>query len=164
MHAHVRAAAIAVAAFAVMLATAQNSHARGGAETDRVEKRIVRLINHQRAQRGLPRVRISRALNRSANYHCSDMLRHDFFAHTSSNGVSMGHRVASFRRSREIGENLAYARRGGARRIVRMWMHSPGHRAMILHRPFRRIGIARRKGTLGTIRTMVYTADFATRR
>jgi uncharacterized protein YkwD len=45
--------------------------------------------------------------------------------------------------------------------VVRMWMHSPPHRASLLSRSFRRIGIARRKGSLGRTRAVVFTADLA---
>jgi uncharacterized protein YkwD len=51
-----------------------------------------------------------------------------------------------------------------ASRVVQMWMASPGHRAVILTRGFRRIGIGRRSGALGSTRAIVYTADFSSRR
>jgi uncharacterized protein YkwD len=169
MHAHVRAALVAAATsaaatLAVMVFTATAGAAATGAKIDRVERKVVRLINRRRGAHGLASLRISRSLNRSAAFHTGDMLRHDFFAHWSSDGRTMSHRVSDFRPSRQIGENLAYVRRGGPSRVVRMWMASPTHRAMILFPGFRRIGVARRHGKLGTIRAMVFTADFATRR
>ncbi len=48
------------------------------------------------------------------------------------------------RRGWTVGENLAWA--GGyyarPREVVSMWMHSPPHRANILNRHFRDVGIA----------------------
>jgi uncharacterized protein YkwD len=45
-----------------------------------------------------------------------------------------------------------------------MWMNSPGHRAILLSGKFRRIGLAKRTGSLGGNRACVVTADFASRK
>ena len=68
--------------------------------------------------------------------------------------------------ARALGETLAALgqRRGGAATVVRMWMESPPHRAVLLGSGFHRIGLARRWGTLGGSRRSVVTADFASRR
>jgi uncharacterized protein YkwD len=42
------------------------------------------------------------------------------------------------------GENVAYGYPSG-RAVVRAWMHSPGHRANILSRTYRGMGLAARK-------------------
>lgn len=135
---------------------------------DAGERAVVRTLNRQRARHGLRRLRGSRKLQRAADAHCRDMLRADFFGHTSSDGTSMTSRVQAYRRSDGIGETLAYLPRRGQRRaartVVRMWMNSPGHRAAILSPDFRRVGVARRTGRLGRRKATVYTADFATRR
>src|SRR4051794_40100101 len=55
---------------------------------DRTERQVMRLVNAQRLAAGLPCVRASRGLTRSASAHSADMLRGDFFAHNSSNGTS----------------------------------------------------------------------------
>lgn len=132
------------------------------------ERAVVRTLNRQRARHGLRRLRGSRKLQRAADAHSRDMLRADFFGHTSSDGTSMTSRVLAYRRSDGIGETLAYLPRRGQRRaartVVRMWMRSPSHRASILSPGFRRVGVARRTGRLGQRRVTVYTADFATRR
>ena len=52
---------------------------------------------------------------------------------------------------------------GSARRVVRMWMSSPPHRAILLSGRYRRIGLAKRTGTLGSMRACVVTADFASK-
>lgn len=145
------------------------AQARGGSSRlDPTERRVVRLINRNRVAFGLKRVSVSKALSRSANAHSRDMLRRNFFAHNSSNGTPFDARVRRYRRAARIGENLAYVPRGGragqARRIVSMWLNSPGHRAVLLSPGFRRIGVARRTGTLGSVRATVYTADFTSRR
>jgi uncharacterized protein YkwD len=45
-----------------------------------------------------------------------------------------------------------------------MWMASPGHRAVLLDRAFRRIGIGRRGGYLGGRPVTVFTADLQSAR
>jgi uncharacterized protein YkwD len=45
-----------------------------------------------------------------------------------------------------------------------MWMDSPGHRAILLSGKYRRIGLARRTGSLGGTHACVITADFGSRR
>jgi hypothetical protein len=44
-----------------------------------------------------------------------------------------------------------------------MWLASPPHRATILTRGFRRVGIARRTTVFAGVPTTVFTADFASR-
>jgi uncharacterized protein YkwD len=156
------------AAVAALLLLIPASAQAGSASMDRVERAIVRKLNNIRASNGLPRFHRNRALARGADFHCSDMLRANFFAHSSSNGQAMGDRVESFRRSDWVGETLAYVPTAGAHgqaaRIVQMWMDSPPHRAALLDGKFTRIGVARRKGQLNGQRSIVFTADLASRR
>ena len=123
-------------------------------------------FNAIRAHAALERVRASRALGRAADFHTRDMLKANFFAHPSSNGQSMFARVASFASAKLLGEVIAYlgGGSGAAGPVVRMWMHSAPHRAMILTPRFRRVGIARRTGSLGGAKVTVFTADFASSR
>lgn len=163
------ACALAGACLLLVVSAPQRAEAGGSPGADRKERKVVRVVNKVRARHGLPKVHRSRALMRAADYHSWDMLRSDRFAHTSSNGESMDRRVRRYKKARHVGENLAWvARSKGSRRsaraIVRMWMRSPSHRAVILKRKFRRIGIGRRTGMLGSTRAVVYTADFSSRR
>lgn len=127
---------------------------------------MIRLINHVRAQHHLGPLRPCPHLARAADRHSHDMLRHDFFAHPSSDGTPFDRRVRSYARARSVGEDLAMASAstGVARTVVRMWMHSPPHRSVILSSSFGRIGIGQLAGQLGSRRTTVVTADFASRR
>jgi uncharacterized protein YkwD len=95
------------------------------------------------------------------------MLDANYFAHSSRDGGSFDNRVRRFARHRAIGETLAWMSgcgRGSARRVVRMWMNSPGHRAVLLTSQYRRIGVGKRVGHLGSTRACVITADFGSRR
>lgn len=144
------------------------AEARDRSRLDRVERKVVKKLNRIRGRAGLPALRLNRALTRSADFHSRDMLAADFFAHPSSNGDSMATRVRSYKRAKRLGEILAYVpggkSRGQAKAVVRMWMRSPSHRASILTRSFRRVGVARRSGRIGRSRVTVFTTDFASAR
>ena len=138
------------------------------ARLDRQEKRVIRFINSIRRAHGLPRLRVSPKLNRAANYHSWEMIVGNFFAHSSRSGTSAATRVRRYRRSRSVGETLAFVprhqRANAAWHVVEMWMNSPGHRAVMLSPGFRRLGVARKNGSLGGGRRGgVFTADFAAR-
>jgi uncharacterized protein YkwD len=87
------------------------------------------------------------------------MLRSDFFSHGAF--TQRVRRYASFRR---IGETIAMRTRCSARGFVRMWLSSAPHRAVLLSRSFRRVGVGRRTGRLGARRACMVTADFGSRR
>jgi uncharacterized protein YkwD len=131
----------------------------------RVERAIVRSIDRHRVQHGMHAVAPSFALSRAADAHSADMLSANYFAHSSSNGTSFATRVHRYVRSSQVGETLAYLSSCRGRRaahvIVSMWMHSSTHRAILLTPGFRRIGVALRRGRLGSRRACVVTADFA---
>ena len=159
-----RLAAVLFAVVSSMLLTFTGSASAlpSTARLDSGERAIVRALNGVRAGHGLPSLRVSGALARAADVHSANMLANDFFAHGS-----MGQRVRRYVRSRSIGETLARTSscsRGSARRVVQMWMNSSGHRAVVLSRRYRKVGVARRAGRLGSARACVITADFASRR
>ena len=164
-----RTATYSLAVLAAALTTTAGPAApRAGASArlSHTERAMVRLINQVRAGNGLSRLRTSRALCRSAEAHSRDMLRRDFFDHPSSDGTPFDRRVRRYVNARSVGETLAMLgqRHGGAATVVRMWIESPPHRAVLLGSSFKRIGIARRWGTLGAAGEAVVTADFASGR
>jgi uncharacterized protein YkwD len=153
--------------FLLALLSATAPAAEAGSRLSAGERTLVRSVNHVRARYGLPRLRRSGRLSRAADHHTRQMIVHDFFSHSSPNGASMSRRVRAFARSRRVGETIAMTSRcgrRGARQVVNMWMGSPGHRAILLSRSFRRIGVGVRRGRLGAQRACVVTADFASRR
>jgi uncharacterized protein YkwD len=138
------------------------AHARGAA-LDGTERKVVRLVNRIRASHGLRRLRVSAGLARAASDHTGDILRADYFSHSSSDGTPMPTRVRRYTRAQWVGETIAVASRGRglARLVVRMWMASPGHRAVLLAPAGRRIGVGTARGMLGGARRAVITADLA---
>ena len=157
---------VAVLVAAVVAAGPAAPRALADARLGRSERNMVRLINDLRQRHGLARLGVSHALSRAADGHSHDMLRRDFFDHPSSDGTSPFTRIRRYVDARSVGETLAMfsRRRGGAATVVRMWMGSPPHRAVLLGPGFRRIGLARRWGRLGSSMQSVVTADFASRR
>ena len=118
----------------------------------------MRAINGVRARHGLGRLRLDLHLERAARSHSKDMLQRDYFAHGD-----FAARMARFHcRGRFLAENLAWgAGILDARTVIDMWLSSPRHRANLLYRRLRRIGVAAPIGAFdGYVSTMV-TADFA---
>ena len=102
------------------------------------------------------------------------MARQGYFEHDSASGVPFWRRIASFYQSRgfarwQVGENLLWSsRRATAVQIVRRWMRSPGHRANLLSRTWRELGIGAlrvtQKGrTYGGRTVTIVTLDFGAR-
>jgi uncharacterized protein YkwD len=134
---------------------------------DGKERAIVRAINRQRSKHGLSALRSSRRLAKAADFHSWEMLDANYFAHESRDGGPFDVRVRRFARHKALGETLAMlggCGRKAAGRVVRMWMNSPGHRAILLSSSYRRVGIGKRTGDLGGNRACLVTADFGSKR
>ena len=106
------------------------------------------LLNQQRATHGLPALRADHRLAKAALGHSKDMVAHGYFAHESRSGAPFSARIArtGWTRSRHryiLGENIGWGSGDLAtpRAMVRGWMHSAPHRANILERRYRVIGI-----------------------
>lgn len=109
-----------------------------GAQASSHERQLVDAVNHVRHAHGLGALQRSPALTRSAGRYARWMLRADFFGHRS--------RIATTAGFRRLGENLAIETglRPHARAIVRAWMRSPAHRALMLgHYGWAGAGMAR---------------------
>ena len=133
-----------------------------------VRAAILCLHNQIRAERDLPLLRENPRLRRAASAHSSDMVSRGFFEHTTPDGVTMVDRImatryASPRVGWAIGENLAWGTGNLAtpRAIMKAWMDSPGHRANVVKRAYREIGIGVVTGVPSDRGTgATYTADF----
>lgn len=106
------------------------------------------LVNRERRRRGLRALRADGRLALAARRHAADMVRHSYFAHDSRSGARFSTRIARAGYLRGVaswraGENIAWGagRRSTPRRVVRSWMNSSGHRANILERRFRDLGV-----------------------
>ena len=171
--------ALAPGAAASPTASATKACTGADAEPNRASHRtLVRatvcLLNKQRRGRGMRGLKLSQRLGRAAQRHSVDMSSNGYFSHDSRSGASFIDRIRrsgylKSARSWLVGENIAWGTGSLAtpRSIVRAWMNSPGHKANILNRSFRQIGIGisfsapvpAEDGSAGT-----YTTDFGTRR
>ena len=138
------------------------------------EADIVRRMNAIRGTRGLRPLRVSRQLSAAAAYHTNQMGLRGFFEHESANGADFWKRIERFYSSRRarswsVGENILW----GSPEIspstaVREWMQSAPHRANILSREWRDVGLgaAHFDSAPGEYRggpVTIVTADFGAR-
>jgi uncharacterized protein YkwD len=116
-----------------------------------LEPGLVAKINATRASRGLPRVRVTSRLVNAATRHANSMGAGGYFSHdllTAGGFRPFASWIRSFwpgpgYRSWSAGENLfcaTYAPSAGE--VVRAWMGSPPHRANLLNRRWRNVGVA----------------------
>ena len=120
--------ALAVAVF--LTGTAAESAAEDLQRRDQ----MLRLLNQVRRQHGLPVFRINRELSTYAFRHSKRMALANEIFHTRN----LYRRVRSYHPAM-WGENVGVARY--LRTVRRLWMHSAGHRANILKRGSRRVGV-----------------------
>jgi uncharacterized protein YkwD len=127
------------------------------------EVRTLKLHNQARKNRGIRRLCVHPKLTKAARAHSASMIKKDYSGHGN-----VGRRLKRFDYNcRVCAENIAggtgrYARPG---KIFRRWMNSSGHRANILDRRFREVGVGTHKGTYkGKKGYTMYTVDFGRRR
>ncbi|HEY1358145.1 MAG TPA: CAP domain-containing protein [Thermoleophilaceae bacterium] len=138
--------------------------------THKLVRNTLCLLNAERRKHGLRKLRLSKRLSLAARKHSRDMVRRDYFAHNSLSGASFVDRIKRTgylhgAMGWMVGENLAWGAgsRSSAAKIVKAWMHSPGHRHNILTGTFRHIGIGIVPGapaSVGGMPAATYTTDF----
>jgi uncharacterized protein YkwD len=138
----------------------------------RIRAAIVCLHNEIRAAHGLSTLRHAPRLRRAALGHSRDMVDGGYFEHTTPDGLTMVDRIVRARYVREdqgwtLGENLAWGTGSLStpRGAVQSWMDSPGHRANMLKRGYRDIGVGVVLGVpVSDAAGATYTVDFGLRR
>jgi uncharacterized protein YkwD len=111
------------------------------------------LVNAERRGAGLAPLRRDRRIARAARRHARDMVRRDFFAHQRAGGPDLGARLARAGwRGSAWGEAIAYGcgASGAPRAVVRSWLASPPHRAILLGAGYRRAGVGAAGKTCAT--------------
>jgi uncharacterized YkwD family protein len=105
------------------------------------EKKVVTLVNAERAKYGLSALKISLELTKGARLKSLDMHDHRYFSHTSATyGTPFAMMKSLGITYRTAGENIA---RGysTAEAVVKAWMNSKSHRANILNASYTEIGV-----------------------
>jgi uncharacterized protein YkwD len=115
---------------------------------DEVRAAVLCLHNRDRAAAGLPVLKENSKLRKAALGHSGDMVSRRYFDHDEPDGDDMVDRIkrAGYVRPGDgwsLGENIAWGTDDLATpaEIHEAWMNSAGHRANILRRSFKEIGI-----------------------
>lgn len=116
-------------------------------DSDRLADEVLELVNLERSQRDLLPVQPNDKLTAAAKDFACRMVDGQFFGHTDpETGDGPAERaLASKYLFFAIGENLAAGQRSPAD-VMRVWMESDAHRAIILDPRWRQVGIAVRSG------------------
>lgn len=148
--------------------------ARAATALRALESRVLVDINRVRAQHGLAPLRLSSKLSAAASQHSREMARVGYFSHSSADGGAFWRRIARFYPSNgysswSVGENLLWSSPDvDAPGAVKMWMGSPEHRANLLNRSWREVGLSAvhsdsAPGTYHGLGVTIVTADFGAR-
>jgi uncharacterized protein YkwD len=118
---------------------------------------MVKKINKLRRTHGLPLLRYSDSLGRSSRRFAGHIVRANRFSHDR--------RIHASRRFRRLGEVLAYTRGWSIRRspVIRGWMSSSTHRAVLLNPAYRYVGAGHVCARLGGRRATIWVAQLASR-
>ncbi len=102
-------------------------------------QQVVNLVNEERAKAGLPALTMQADITKAANVRAKEIKQK--FSHTRPDGSSFSSALTqqgvSYRTS---GENIAYGQ-ATPEAVMEGWMNSSGHRANILNRNFKNIGV-----------------------
>ena len=98
------------------------------------ENRVQKWINYEREKRGLSHLRVQRCTDRSAEQWARYLASRDAFYHQSMGRLL--NRCDAYYAGETLGRGSIWPRR-----LVTMWMNSPPHRAVLLSRYAKRVGI-----------------------
>jgi uncharacterized protein YkwD len=165
--------AVAAPAAPAALSCAGAASRPTSATLERQAAATVCLINRARAAHGLGPLRSKGLLTRAARAHAQEMVRGDSLSHTGLDGSSPSQRVIRTgylggARAWAVGETIAWGtgRLASPAAIVRSWLTSPPHRAILLDGRYHDIGIGIALGALDSSSGSgaAVTADLGARR
>ena len=104
---------------------------------DEAAIKILELVNIERNKAGRKPLKLSRELFRPASIRAKEITK--FFSHTRPNGLPFSSTFYGID-YKTIGENIA-AGQSSCEMVMQQWMNSPGHRANILSKKYRYLGI-----------------------
>lgn len=115
------------------------------------QKRVVQLVNAERAKQGLKPLTMNAQVNKTATLKSQDMAKLGYFDHNSPTYGSPFDMMKKYGISyRTAGENIAMGQTT-PEQVMKGWMNSPGHRANILKASFTQIGVGVAKNSSGGI-------------
>lgn len=102
-------------------------------------RQVVELVNEERAKAGLPALVMDGVLTRAANVRAKEIKKS--FSHTRPDGTGFSSVLKEYGISyRGSGENIAWGQKS-PEEVVEGWMNSEGHRANIMNKNFKNIGV-----------------------
>lgn len=105
------------------------------------EKTLFELTNKERAKEELPSLAPNAVLFKLARAHSANMAKQGKMEHKlDGKGPAQRAKDIGYRYAR-VGENVAWTDGGTIKEVVKGWMKSEGHRANILHKEYREIGL-----------------------
>lgn len=105
------------------------------------EKRVLNLVNKERAKLGLAPLTWNQTLANIARTHSKDMYVHDYLDHKNSEGLNPADRVkASGVSYKKVAENIA-AGQATPEEVVDGWMYSTEHKKAILDPDLKELGV-----------------------
>lgn len=117
-------------------------------ETSSQAEQVVKLVNEERTKAGLPALTVNADITTAANVRANEIKR--VFSHTRPDGSSFSTALkeqgVSFRGS---GENIAWGQKS-PEQVMNAWMNSAGHRANILNKNFKNVGVGHYQDENGT--------------
>lgn len=108
-------------------------------ETLSYAEQVIKLVNEERAKAGLPALTMSKDITTAANVRAKEIKQS--FSHTRPDGSSFSSVLSQYGISfRGSGENIAWGQKT-PEQVMNAWMNSDGHRANILNKNFKNIGV-----------------------
>jgi uncharacterized protein YkwD len=149
--------------------------ALAGSRNTALEGALLQQINAVRHAHGLQALRPNARLAGAAAQHTNEMGADGYFAHDSFDHSAFWKRIQRWYPSSgwhlwTVGENLLWSSPDvSATGAITMWMNSPEHRANLLSRSWREIGLSAihfdsAPGTYSGDPVTIVTADFGSRR
>jgi len=106
-----------------------------------IELEVFQLVNKERANQGLPALKLDDEVGKVARAKSQDMNDNNYFSHTSPTYGSPFDMLKQYGVSyRGAAENIAAGQRS-PEAVMKSWMNSPGHRQNILSKSHTHIGI-----------------------
>lgn len=114
------------------------------------ERQLIERVNAERAKADLPPLKTNARLMTAARDHSANMARKKELAH-DLDGKGPGERLEGVGYSHSgCGENCAAGQRTPAEAMA-CWLDSPGHRANLLGKSYREIGVGIARSADGTV-------------
>jgi uncharacterized protein YkwD len=139
-------------------------HAASAEAADPVSLQVANRINALRQQHGLRPLVIDGRLASAGRAQSAAMMSRRHLSH-GTNGRTRLTELCRRMNAKTVGETIGWIRFSRPARqaatIVRWWMNSPPHRAVLMSPNFGRIGVGRRIGRYGRHRVVWFSADLS---